>query len=48
MAADKATATGADVGDGLRKRPVAAAPAPGVLQPEDNKKLSRKTVSSSE
>ncbi|KAL2202206.1 dolichyl-phosphate-mannose-protein mannosyltransferase [Sarocladium strictum] len=43
MAADKATATGADHGDGLRKRTnVPAAPAPGVLQPVDNKKLAKK------
>jgi hypothetical protein len=43
MAADKATATGADLGDGLRKRiNVPAAPAPGVLQPQDNKKLAKK------
>lgn len=43
MAADKATATGADLGDGLRKRTtVPAAPAPGVLQPVDNKKLTKK------
>ncbi|KAK0385866.1 hypothetical protein NLU13_7043 [Sarocladium strictum] len=43
MAADKATATGADLGDGLRKRiTVPAAPAPGVLHPVDNKKLAKK------
>ncbi|KAH8178244.1 dolichyl-phosphate-mannose-protein mannosyltransferase domain-containing protein [Sarocladium implicatum] len=43
MAADKATATGADVGDGVRRRTaVAPAPAPGVLSPADNKKLAKK------
>jgi dolichyl-phosphate-mannose-protein mannosyltransferase len=45
MAADKAAvASGADLGDGLRKRPVAASqPAPAlVVQPEDNKKALKK------
>lgn len=47
MAADKAAAvaSGADVGDGLRQRPVAASQAtsqPQFAQPEDNKKLAKK------
>ncbi|KAH7320913.1 Dolichyl-phosphate-mannose-protein mannosyltransferase-domain-containing protein [Stachybotrys elegans] len=49
MSADKAAvASGADVGDGLRKRPVAASQPPlaaVVPQPEDNKKLKPKEKS---
>jgi dolichyl-phosphate-mannose-protein mannosyltransferase len=46
MAVEKiAVASGADAGDGLRKRPVAASQAPVVVpapQPVDNKKLAKK------
>ena len=45
MAADKAAASGVDVGDGLRLRPVASSQAsiqPQASQPEDNKKLAKK------
>lgn len=45
MAADKAAvASGADLGDGLRQRPVAgqATSTPPTPQPEDNKKLVKK------
>jgi dolichyl-phosphate-mannose-protein mannosyltransferase len=47
MAADKAAlASGADLGDGLRKRQVASQAAPlsnaTQTQPEDNKKLAKK------
>lgn len=44
MAANKAAvASGADVGDGLRKRPVNnGTPAPATPQPEDNKKAAKK------
>lgn len=45
MAAEKAAATGADLGDGLRKRAVGqngtTADVPAV-QPEDKKKLAKK------
>lgn len=45
MAAEKAAlASGADLGDGLRKRQVAsqAAPASNAAQPDDKKKLAKK------
>lgn len=45
MAADKAAlASGADLGDGLRKRQVAsqAVPSANATQPEDKKKLAKK------
>ena len=44
MAAEKAAASGADYGDGLRKRPVPSSQAASALpaQPEDNKKFVRK------
>jgi hypothetical protein len=47
MAADKAAvASGADLGDGLRQRPVAgqANLQPPTSQPEDNKKLVKKVL----
>lgn len=46
-AADKAAiASGADLGDGLRQRPVAGQTAlkPPTPQPEDNKKLVKKVL----
>lgn len=48
MAAERAAATtGADLGDGLRKRPVPSTQAPPTpqSQPEDNKKLLKKVSS---
>lgn len=46
MAADRAAiASGADVGDGLRKRPVNnGTPTPATPQPQDNKKQVAKKV----
>lgn len=48
MAADRAAvASGADVGDGLRKRPVNnGTPTPVTPQPQDNKKQVAKKVRS--
>lgn len=46
MAADKAAvASGADLGDGLRKRPINnGSTVPTAIQPEDNKKQVAKKV----
>lgn len=44
MAADKAAATGADLGDGLRKRAGTKDQDAPVAQPEDNKKLAKKVL----